>query len=614
MQILNLYKLKCIILDKLRHTWTFVIFVAKLLNSCYRKPINQQQPHHNTNHNNNHNHNNNNNVMEQEMQEELPEEQQQQQQQQLEQAQADFVARFNAIGEPMDASDMENEDADDEIDIDDEDDDDVDDDDNDVSDEDESDPEMEEMYSDGDWTTSNDESEVSTTISNVGLGPSSFEQPEPKPERPMYKFQPARLVKCQFKEKHCIGGFPLARSGHRIIASKSHLYSLGGYNPRSALTAARRGRCLLFQELWSYNFATNSWKLELNADNASNMPTELASNALAIHNDVLISHGGTGYPFGESCSNDCYIYRTSDERSGVERLKVSGDLPTAQYGPGIVIHKHYLYTIGGTTGFDYSCDVYRLDLRTKVWENVYICRPEMRDDPEGRYRHEVVYDGKHIYALGGGTSNSVFDLQRIPAYNLDANRWDYFDTMPDRSSMAWSQNDKGYPKPRKCFSCVQHQSSNGDIEAFITGGLQGDFSTYFSDIWKLNLRTKQWTIIQTASLPRPLYFHSAAHSDNGCMYIFGGIEYNDKEMRRRNDLYKMWMTIPKLSEMCWDAITYYNDNLDLYDRKALLRAGIPKRFTERLPPQRVVGDDNEPGTSIMTSLYSIAKRARSQMQ
>lgn len=166
------------------------------------------------------------------------------------------------------------------------------------------------------------------------------------------------------------------------------------------------------------------------------------------------------------------MYRTSDTSAGVERLKVSGDLPTAQYGPGIVIHKHYLYTIGGTTGFDYSCDVYRLDLRTKVWENVYICRPEMRDDPEGRYRHEVVYDGKHIYVLGGGTSNSVYDLQRIPAYNLDANTWDYFDTLPDRQSIALSPNDKGYPKPRKCFSCVQHESSNGDIEAFITGGLQ----------------------------------------------------------------------------------------------------------------------------------------------
>lgn len=96
------------------------------------------------------------------------------------------------------------------------------------------------------------------------------------------------------------------------------------------------------------------------------------------------------------------------------------------------------------------------------------------------------------------------------------------------------------------------------------------------------------------------------------MYVFGGIEYNDKEMRRRNDLYKMWMTVPKLSEMCWDAITYYNDNLDTYDRKSLLGSGIPKRFVDRLPPQRRRRlDKNMPDPSMMISLYSNPKRARS---
>jgi len=129
------------------------------------------------------------------------------------------------------------------------------------------------------------------------------------------------------------------------------------------------------------------------------------------------------------------------------------------------------------------------------------------------------------------------------------------------------------------------------------------------------LRTKHWFRIETASLPRPLYFHSAAHSDNGCMYVFGGIEYNDKEMRRRNDLYKMWMTVPKLSEMCWDAITYYNDNLDLYDRKTLLGAGIPNRFADRLPPQRRRRLDlSQPDPSMLISLYSNPKRARSTTQ
>ncbi|XP_017079146.1 kelch domain-containing protein 10 homolog [Drosophila eugracilis] len=597
MNILNPAKLKCIVFKQLRHTWSFLLFVFDLLVKFYAKAQPSDHQEQLANQNNNNNNNNNDIIMDQDMPEEemgQPEPQQLPQQDQV-----DILARFQAIQgavEPMDeSSDLDEEEEDEE-----------DDDDVDVD------------YGDSDSETEFEDmdSDASTSSSEEG---NDFSKSTPKlrttRDLPLYSFLPLRLVKCHYKTKNMPGGFPMARSGHRVIASNSHLYSLGGYNPRRASTASRYGRCQLFQELWSYNFASMTWRLELNADNASNMPVELASNALTIHNNVLISHGGTGYPFGESCSNDCYVYCTASSGAtpGVERLKVKGDLPTAQYGPGIVIHKHFLYTIGGTTGFDYTCDVYRLDMRTGVWENVYISRPEMRDDPEGRYRHEVVYDGKHIFVLGGGTSHIVYDLQRIPAYNLEANCWDYFDTYPDRRANDMGNGNRGYPKPRKCFSCVQHQSSNGDIEAFITGGLQGDF-TYFRDVWKLNLRTMQWFRIETATLSRPLYFHSAAHSDNGCMYVFGGIEYCGKKMRRRNYLYKMWMTVPKLSEMCWDAITYYNDNLDLYDRKTLMAAGIPKRFAERLPPQRKKFDINQAETSMLFSLYSKAKRARSTTQ
>lgn len=154
----------------------------------------------------------------------------------------------------------------------------------------------------------------------------------------------------------------------------------------------------------------------------------------------------------------------------LHRLEVTGDLPIAQYGPGIVIHDNYLYTIGGTTGFEYSCDVHRLNLSNNVWELVYQSRPDMRDDPEGRYRHEIVYDGKYIYIFGGGTSNVVFDLRHIPAFDLQSNQWHRIETFPDELQI--SGDDDGYPKARKCLTCVHHMNSLGDIEVFITGGLQ----------------------------------------------------------------------------------------------------------------------------------------------
>lgn len=40
-------------------------------------------------------------------------------------------------------------------------------------------------------------------------------------------------------------------------------------------------------------------------------------------------------------------------------IAVKGDVPPAQYGQTILYHDGFLYTIGGTEGFDYTCDVYR---------------------------------------------------------------------------------------------------------------------------------------------------------------------------------------------------------------------------------------------------------------
>lgn len=101
------------------------------------------------------------------------------------------------------------------------------------------------------------------------------------------------------------------------------------------------------------------------------------------------------------------------------------------------------------------------------------------------------------------------------------------------------------------------------------------------------------------------------------MYVFGGIEYNQKEMRRRNDLYKMWMTIPKLSEICWDAITYYNPYIDYFDRDTLLKAGIPEMFVNRVghnPLSRKFLRDSKHTHLTSSDSTSPSKRLRSLLQ
>lgn len=198
------------------------------------------------------------------------------------------------------------------------------------------------------------------------------------------------------------------------------------------------------------------------------------------------------------------------------------------------------------------------------------------DDPKGRYRHEIAYDDQYIYVFGGGTSDVAYDLETVPAFDIKKSKWITIKTRPDANAKL-----PGFPQPRKCHSCIQYDTPNG-IEVIIAGGYYED-QKFFKDIWKLNLRTYQWQLFQATALPQPLYFHDAATSGNGLMYIFGGIGVSNDliSSARTNDIYKMWTTIPKLSEMCWEALIHYHPQMPKMNRGELLEAGIPPKFAER---------------------------------
>lgn len=69
--------------------------------------------------------------------------------------------------------------------------------------------------------------------------------------------------------------------------------------------------------------------------------------------------GGTGFPFGRACSNKCYLFWPYSNPRQITLLETTGDKPDPQYGQAIMLRDTYLYAIGGTTGFEYSCDIYR---------------------------------------------------------------------------------------------------------------------------------------------------------------------------------------------------------------------------------------------------------------
>lgn len=65
------------------------------------------------------------------------------------------------------------------------------------------------------------------------------------------------------------------------------------------------------------------------------------------------------------------------------------------------------------------------------------------------------------------------------------------------------------------------------------------------------------------------------------MYIFGGI-YATDEVERSNDIHSMWVCVPKLSEICWEALLHYNPDIVVTSPSKLLNMGLPRSFVQRL--------------------------------
>ncbi|XP_076232236.1 scruin like at the midline [Calliopsis andreniformis] len=388
----------------------------------------------------------------------------------------------------------------------------------------------------------------------------------------MYTFKPFVFT----KHKPNSVERPKGRSGHRIVCDHKYLYSYGGFNPCVSDSDPDMQNDQtwisskpLFKEVWKFNLATQQWKRLPQQDN---MPRELASNAVILMGNMLLVYGGTGVPFGDSCSNRLYLCDLTTGKMNIFPAK--GDLPDPQYGQAVICHGSYLYTVGGTTGYEYTCDIHRFHFGTWTWETVYICSGRDQNEPTGRYRHELAFDGKLIYILGGGTATEAFGFSEIPAFDLEMNRWVILNTYGDNE-------DNTVPEPRRCHGSVQYTDERtGVTYVVISGGYNEDH--VFSDVWRLDLSLLQWTCLRKCILPCPVYFHSAALTPEGRMYIFGGIIKENNKVVRTDAVHSVWLKIPKLSEMCWQALIYYFPRLRYRSPVHLLRKGVPLKFVQRI--------------------------------
>lgn len=131
----------------------------------------------------------------------------------------------------------------------------------------------------------------------------------------MYEFRPFELTRCEYKsyaKSTSIGRgilyIPKPRSGHRVVANETDLFSFGGkysffidfiYSNFVLLLKYKILWCLfsagynphidskLLPELLKFNFLTQKWSIVFSSK-SDQMPQESVSNALALKDNCLL--------------------------------------------------------------------------------------------------------------------------------------------------------------------------------------------------------------------------------------------------------------------------------------------------------------------------------------
>jgi len=255
------------------------------------------------------------------------------------------------------------------------------------------------------------------------------------------------------------------------------------------------------------------------------------------------------------------------------------DLPIPAYGQALVLVKGQndeglaMYSVGGTNGREFFSDVHRFLFRRRTWEKCYLTG--FNGGPEPSYRHELALWDSKIFMLGGGTSFTVNGFIQIWYFDLSQQgqhgrgEWRSATTIPDPTSpLEEPSESEQFPAPRRCHDCV----TRGRY-AYIFGGFDGN--RIFGDFWQLDLEHLQWKRLSCNQVV-PSYFSSSAVTPAGQVFSFGGV-VSDDQKTRTNAVHSMWLGVPSLRDMAWQAVLHYvGPEIANMSAETLLLGGVPQ--------------------------------------
>ncbi|XP_057331203.1 kelch domain-containing protein 10 homolog [Microplitis mediator] len=358
---------------------------------------------------------------------------------------------------------------------------------------------------------------------------------------------------------------PEERTNSHIQCDGENVYIYGGEDKDNNI----------MYDMWVYSVTLKEW-IKMTTENS--LPADLDDLVFgAIFEENYLVLCTIQEPCDDELpSQECRLH-ICDLHTGSVRVRgTNGQIPNPTFAVNLIHHEKYLYTVGITRGHKMFSDVYELNIEDVKWEVVYSCRGLDDNEPAGRSGHTIVYDNNMIYMFGGTVLEPLAFVE-IPAFDLEERCWKKVNTYGDENHI------QHYPAPRESFGITSYTDpDSGEINVIISGGQ--DVNNRFNDIWKLNLTTLKWTCLERfgAVLPHYVSNNSMAVSPAGQLFTFGGFIFSDdmEQGTCLSTLHSTWLRIPKLTDICWEAVFHYYPNLASMTEGELKSLGFPLQFLE----------------------------------
>jgi N-acetylneuraminic acid mutarotase len=333
-----------------------------------------------------------------------------------------------------------------------------------------------------------------------------------------------------YKAPGVVQTMPSARSGPGMVAVGSDLYVFGG-NTHPAGDS---------NELFRFSTTKMQWE-PLDAQAwlvccpVSTTPQVSGSPPIAQSDPSVVAVGSDLYVFGGYPGVVKELFRFSTTKMQWDHLdtpQVSGSLPDARSGPGMVSVGSDLYVFGGArelyrfapaTAED-SNELFRFSTTERKWEEIQVSgtKPSARSGPG------MAAVGSDLYVFGGSAVGGVGVVNDLFRFSTTKMQWEQLN-----GTQVW-----GSPPSGRSYHCMVAVGS----DLYVFGG-----SSRSNDLFRFSTTKMQWEQLdapQVSGSPPSDRSGSGMVAVGSDLYLFGGFLYevygNSNEFFRFSTTKMQW--------------------------------------------------------------------------